>query len=133
VVRAGRGRSAGFTLLELIAVMFIISVLAGIALPRFQASIVASREAVLAEDLYQLRDLIDQYYVDKGRYPQSLDALVEAGYLRKLPNDPFTGAPDWNVVYSEPDASDPGAEIGIFDVHSSAPGAGTNGRPYSEW
>jgi len=133
VVRSRTGSTAGFTLLELIAVMFIISVLAGIALPRFQASVVASREAVLAENLYQLRDLIDQYYIDKGRYPPTLDALVEAGYLRKLPKDPFTGVAEWDVVYSEPDPSDPGAEVGIFDVHSYAAGSATDGRPYSEW
>jgi general secretion pathway protein G len=133
VVRGRDASGAGFTLLELIAVMFIISVLAGIALPRFQASVVAAREAVLAENLYQLRDLIDQYYIDKGRYPETLDALVEAGYLRKLPKDPFTGQAEWDVVFSEPDASDPGAEIGIFDVHSLAPGTATNGQPYAEW
>jgi general secretion pathway protein G len=133
LVRRRHRASGGFTLLELIAVMFIISVLAGIALPRFQASILAAREAVLAEDLYQLRDLIDQYYIDKGRYPPTLEALVEEGYLRKVPSDPFTGVADWEVVYSEPDASDPGAEIGVFDVHSNAAGSGSDGRPYSEW
>lgn len=131
-VRSG-AKARGFTLLELIAVMFIISVLAGIALPRFQASIVASKEAVLKEDLYQFRDLIDQYYIDKGRYPPTLEALVEEGYLRKVPVDPISGVADWEVVYSDPDPSDPGAEIGIYDVKSNAPGVATDGRSYSEW
>lgn len=128
-----RRAQAGFTLLELITVMFIISVLAGIALPRFRVSVIAAQEAVLKEDLFQLRDLIDQYHVDKGSYPPSLEALVEEGYLRKVPKDPMTGQPDWEVIFAEPDPSDPGAEVGVFDVRSTSAGVGLDGTPYAEW
>ena len=123
----------GFTLMELMAVMFIISVLAGIAMPQFRVSIIRAREAVLLEDLFQFRDLIDQHYADKGRYPASLEALVEDGYLRRIPKDPFTGMADWQVVYEEPSGDDLTLEIGIYDVHSSAPGTSLSGTAYSEW
>ena len=128
-----RRGEAGFTLLELMAVMFIISVLAGIALPQFRVSIIRAREAVLLEDLFQFRDLIDQYYADKGRYPASLETLVEEGYLRKIPKDPFTGSADWQLVFEEPDPDELVLEVGIYDVHSAAPGVSLSGTPYSEW
>ena len=126
-------RERGFTLLELMAVMFIMSVLAGISLPQFRVSIIRAREAVLLEDLFQFRDLIDQHYADKGRYPPSLEALVEEGYLRLMPKDPFTGIADWQVVYEEPSGDDLTLELGIYDVHSSARGTSLSGTPYSEW
>jgi general secretion pathway protein G len=132
-VRPPASRGAGFTLLELIAVMFIISVLAGIALPRFQAAVLAAKEATLKEDLYQLRSQIDQYYIDRGEYPATLEALVEDGYIHRVPVDPIAGVADWQVVYAEPDPSDPGAQLGVQDVQSVAVGVGTDGRPYSEW
>jgi len=128
-----RKASAGFTLLELITVMFIISILAGIALPQYRGSVIAAREAVLKENLFQLRDLIDQYQLDRGEYPDTLGELVEAGYLRSLPEDPITGAPDWTTELAEPDPTDPGADLGIYDVHSSSDGVGLNGVPYNEW
>ena len=126
-------RERGFTLLELMAVMFIMSVLAGIAMPQFRVSVIRAREAVLLEDLFQFRDLIDQYYADKGRYPPSLETLVEEGYLRRIPKDPFTGMADWQVVYEEPSADDFSLEVGIYDIHSSAPGTSLSGTPYNEW
>ena len=126
-------RERGFTLLELMAVMFIMSVLAGIAMPQFRVSVIRAREVVLLVDLFQFRDLIDQYYADKGRYPPSLEALVEDGYLRRIPKDPLTGTADWQVVYEEPSADDFTLEIGIYDVHSSAPGTSLSGTPYAEW
>jgi general secretion pathway protein G len=128
-----RKASGGFTLLELITVMFIISILAGIALPQFKGSVIAAKEAVLKENLFQLRDLIDQYYLDRGEYPASLEALVEEGYLRSLPKDPMTGLADWTTELAEPDQTDPGAPLGLYDVHSSSQGSGLNGVPYSEW
>ena len=131
MVSTRRGES-GFTLIELITVVFLIAVLAGIALPNYKQAIIQSKEAVLREDLYRFRDLIDQYYADKGRYPASLAALADDGYLRKLPNDPFTQQADWVEVPAEadPDSSEP---PGIYDVHSASEQTSLNGAPYSEW
>jgi len=126
-------RVEGFTLLELITVISLISILAAIALPQFRASIQLAREAVLKEDLFQFRDMLDQYQADKGHYPESLEALVDEGYVRKIPKDPITGVPDWQVVYEEPDPDNPVDMLGISDVRSNAPGAGMNGSLYSEW
>jgi general secretion pathway protein G len=132
-VGAGGRSSGGFTLLELVTVVALISILAAIAIPQYKVSIIQSREAVLREDLFQFRDLIDQYYADKGEYPASLDALVEAGYLRQIPNDPMTGSPDWQVVYAEPDPDNPGEPAGIFDIHSASIDTSLSGTLYSEW
>jgi general secretion pathway protein G len=126
-------RGAGFTLIELITVITMIGILAAIALPQYKIAILQSREAVLHENLFRLRDLIDQYYVDKGKYPASLAALVDEGYLRKIPEDPITGATDWVTVPAEPGTEQPNEEPGIFDVKSASSDASISGTPYSEW
>jgi general secretion pathway protein G len=135
--RAPRGAKAserdGFTLIELMLVAFVISVLAGIALPQYKNAIVNAREATLKENLFRLRDSIDQYQADKGRYPASLEALVEDGYLRKVPADPITGAADWELVPAEPDPDNPGEAPGIYDVKSASPALSLQGTPYNEW
>jgi general secretion pathway protein G len=123
----------GFTLLELIVVVSMIAILAAIALPNFKVAIIQAREATLSEDLYRLRDVIDQYYVDKGQYPASLETLVEDGYLRKLPNDPFTGAADWTPVFAEPDPDRPDEPPGVYDVKSASEQQSLAGTPYNEW
>jgi general secretion pathway protein G len=133
VVNIGVPRAAGFTLLELITVVAIIGILVGIALPNYKTAIIQSREAVLKEDLFRFRDTIDQYYADKGKYPPSLDALVEEGYLRKLPADPITGAPDWEVVPSEQDPDNPSDTPGVYDVKSASTATSQSGTPYNEW
>ena len=126
-------RGAGFTLIELITVITMIGILAAIALPQYKMSILQSKEAVLHENLFRLRDVIDQYYVDKGKYPASLAALVDDGYLRKIPEDPITGSTDWVTVPAEPGTEQPNEEPGIFDVKSASSDASISGTPYSEW
>lgn len=128
-----RTRAAGFTLIELITVVALIAILAAIALPNYRVAIIQSREAVLQENLFQLREMIDQYYVDKGQYPPSLEGLVEEGYLRKLPVDPITRASEWEEVFAEPDPDRPGEPPGVFDVHSTSEELSLGGTPYNEW
>jgi general secretion pathway protein G len=130
----GRHRlTAGFTLIELITVVSLIGILVAIALPNYRVAIIQSKEAVLKENLFRLRDLIDQYYVDKGQYPPSLDTLVEQGYLRKLPEDPFTQSTDWTPVYAEVDPDRPGESPGVYDVKSTSDLLSLTGTPYNEW
>ena len=122
----------GFTLLELMIVISIIIILAAITLPQFQKTILASREAVLRDDLHTMRRLLDQYAADKGKMPQSLEDLVTEGYMRELPTDPITGQKDWTTVTGEDPNSTEGAQ-GIVDVHSASGDTSSEGTPYSEW
>ena len=124
--------SRGFTLLELMIVISIIIILAAITLPQFQKTILHTREAVLRDDLSQMRKLIDQYAADKGKLPQSLDELVSEGYMREVPVDPFTGQKDWAMTTGEDPNSSEG-EQGMTDIHSSSGEVSSEGTPYSEW
>jgi general secretion pathway protein G len=122
-------RARGFTLIELLVVMAIIASLLSIAVPRYFNSLEKSRETVLRSDLAQLRDSIDKYYGDLGKYPDSLDDLVTKKYLRAIPEDPVTrSTTTWVVV-----PPDDGTEGAVFDVKSGAQGAGLDGTSYSEW
>ena len=135
--QARPGRQSGFTLLELIIVIAIIGILATIAMPALKNVPIRAKESVLKTNLRTLRDMIDQYYGDKGKYPTSLEALVDEGYLRKLPIDPMTKSTEtWVPVYEESDPDHPPAETdsdpaspGIVDVHSGAPGNSLTGPP----
>jgi general secretion pathway protein G len=125
---------SGWTLIELLVVIALITILAGLAMTQYRNSVTQSKEAVLKTDLFRMRDAIDQYYADKGKYPASLDALVSEGYMRKIPEDPFTGGTDsWQTTPAEPDPANPTAEPGIYDVKSGAQGTALDGTAYSEW
>jgi general secretion pathway protein G len=130
--RSGRGQR-GFTLIELLVVLSLISVLAAMGMVQHRNSVLKAQEATLVTDLFHMRDAIDQYYADKGKYPASLDALVSEGYLRKIPDDPITKSADsWQTVPAEPDPGNPAAEPGIYDVKSGAQGTSLDGRAYSD-
>jgi len=129
-----RETRAGFTLIELLVVMTLIVVLAGLGLSLYSTSITRSKEAVLKEDLFRMRDAIDQYHADKGSYPSALDTLVSAGYIRRVPDDPFTGnATSWLTVPAEPDPANPVADPGVFDVKSGAELTALDGTRYADW
>ena len=129
-----RRNSRGFTLIELMIVMTIIGILASIAAPNYQRSVIKAREAVLMENLYQMRRAIDAYFADHTKYPDSLEMLVESKYLRGIPVDPFTTTSDtWETVVPTPTAEGEVAEGGVEDVHSGSDLVGLNGTPYRDW
>ena len=133
--RTRRRREHGFTLIELMIVMVIIGILAAIAVPMYVQSVRHAREAVLREDLHVMRAAIDSYTMDKQKAPQSLDDLIQDGYLRSIPEDPMTKSKDTWVTdtsdaYSSVDQTDSG---GINDVHSGSQENGSDGQPYSAW
>jgi general secretion pathway protein G len=126
-------RCSGFTLLEMMIVISIMVILMSIALPIYNQSVVRSREAVLRNDLFELRSLISQYTLDKQKAPQGLDDLVSAGYIKIVPKDPMTNETNWEVVQEDVllavDQQDPG----ISDVHSASSATGSDGTAYSTW
>jgi general secretion pathway protein G len=125
--RVSEWNTKGFTLIELMIVVSIVGILATLAAPSYQSSLIKARETVLRHDLFTLRELLDQHRADQGKYPASLDGLITAGYLRALPKDPFTNSPSsWQQIM-EP------TEGGIFDVYSGSDIVGTNGIPYNQW
>lgn len=135
-MRTGKRRppEGGFTLIELLIVVAIIGILAGLAAVSFRQTPQKAKESVLKEDLFVLRDVIDQYFADKGTYPESLQVLVDEGYIRKIPVDPFTES-DQTWVEEQADFvdEDVGSSGGIIDVHSGSTETALDGSRYSEW
>ncbi len=132
--RALAATRQGFTLLELMVVMALIVVLAAIGMASYRNAVTLAREAVLKENLFRMRDAIDQYYADKQRYPAALEDLVTEGYMRAIPDDPITQSPDtWQTILSEPDLNNPGSDMGIYNVKSGSDRVSTSGAPYADW
>lgn len=131
----GRLRSArGFTIIELMVVAAVIVTLATVAMVQYRQSVQFARESVLKDDLFKMRDAIDQYYADRNQYPPSLQELVSAGYLRGLPKDPITNSTStWQEVPAEPDPNNPQSSVGVYDVKSGADGTAIDGSRYADW
>jgi general secretion pathway protein G len=133
-MRSKGKNEAGFTLMELMIVMMIIGVLTTLAIPSFVSAVRSAKEAVLKEDLHVMRAAIDSYTMDKQKAPQSLDDLVQEGYLKVIPEDPMTKARDtWVTDVSDSLHSLDQTDPGIDDVHSGSQETGTDGQPYSTW
>jgi general secretion pathway protein G len=121
-------------MIEVLVVITLIVLLASLAMVQYTNSVKRTREAVLKEDLFRLRESIDMFYADKGKWPQSLEELVSEHYLRDVPEDPMTGSRDtWRTIPAEPDPGNPIAEPGIYDVKSGATGLALDGTSYSDW
>ena len=128
-----RSGARGWTLIELTIVISLITVLSTLALVGYSNAVTRTREAVLKEDLFRMRDAIDQHYADLGEYPADLYALVSAGYLRSIPEDPMTRSSEtWVAVPAEPDPADPFVQ-GVYDVKSGSEGIALDGTPHADW
>lgn len=132
--RLRRRRDEGWTLIELLIVVTLIMLLASMTLVQYRNSITRAKEATLKSELLIMRDAIDQYYADKGRYPESLQTLVSEQYLRSVPRDPFTESSDtWQTVAADPEPGNVSASAGIFDVKSGTDLVSIEGSRYADW
>ena len=123
----------GFTLVELMVVLTIITILVAVAVPYYQKSIIRTKETLLRNNLFTMRTVIDEYTYDKQKAPQTLQDLVREGYLRAVPLDPITGRDDWKIIMEDAVTSVSQMEPGIFDVRSLSDAKSLEGTPYSEW
>lgn len=130
-IRSGR---RGFTLIEMMIVMTIITIIVSIAVPLYQKSLLRAKESVLKQNLFTLRTMIDEYTYDKQKAPQTLQELVNEGYLRQVPMDPMTGSNNtWRTIMEESASGTSQSEPGIFDVRSGADKTSLEGSPYADW
>jgi general secretion pathway protein G len=130
----GRGPSDGWTLIELLIVISIIMILAAMSLVTYRNSVTLAKEAALHSDLFMMRDAIDQYYADKGKYPETLQSLVSENYMRAIPKDPFTNSSDtWQTTAADPQPGSTTADPGIYEVKSGFDGSGIDGSKMSDW
>lgn len=123
----------GYTLLELMIVVAIVGILVTLAIPNFQQSAIKARETALKQNLFTMRSVLDQYYADRGDYPDSLESLVEAKYLRAIPVDPFTkSSTTWTEIYEEQEDGDD-SSAGVYDIKSGSEDVAVNGTSYKDW
>ena len=129
-----RSRDAGFTIIELLIVMTLIIILASVGMTQYKSSVTRAEEAALKENLFRMRDAMDQYYADKNKWPADLAELVSAGYIRELPIDPMTKSKDtWQTTQAEPDPNNPASAGGVDNVHSGSDRTATDGTRYADW
>jgi general secretion pathway protein G len=130
---ARRSAVAGFTMIELLIIMTLVVILASLGMVQYRNSVRRAEEAALKENLFRLRDAIDQFYADKTKYPADLAELVSEGYIREVPSDPLTKSKDtWQTVQAEPDPNNPSA-VGIYDVKSGSDATALDGTRYADW
>jgi general secretion pathway protein G len=133
-IRPKAPRDSGWTLIELLIVISIIMILTALATVTYRNSVTYAKEAALRTDLYMMRDAIDQYYADKGKYPDSLQTLVTENYMRSIPKDPITNSVDtWQTVPAEPQPGSNTADPGIYDVKSGSEATAVDGSRYADW
>jgi general secretion pathway protein G len=123
----------GYTLLELMIVVAIVGILVSLAIPSFQQSAIKAKETALKQNLFTMRTVLDQYYADRGDYPDNLEALVEANYLRAIPVDPMTkSSTTWTEIYEEQEEGDD-SSTGVYDIKSGSDEIARDGTPYKDW
>ena len=127
-------RAGGFTIIELMVVMTVIVILASLGMVQYRNSVRRAEEATLKENLFRMRDAMDQFYADKNKWPNDLSELVSEGYIREIPTDPITKSKDsWRTDTAEPDGNNPSSSGGIDNVHSGSEETALDGTQYSEW
>ena len=134
-IRVARLRpSRGFTIIELLVVMTLIIILASISMTQYRNTQTRAQEAALKENLFRMRDAMDQFYADKNKWPSDLAELVSEGYIREVPTDPITGSKDtWQTSQAEPDANNPASAGGVDNVHSGSDRTSLDGTRYADW
>ena len=132
--RLASARADGFTMIELLVVITLIVILATVGMAQYRNSVTRAEEAVLKENLFRMRDAIDQFYADKNKYPTDLAELSSESYIREVPTDPMTRSKDtWTTTQAEPDANNPASQVGIYDVKSGSDRTALDGTRYADW